>query len=401
MASGSERYKIADKTAPQFPEELTAEWMTEAMRAAGTIADSARATSVDLGSLGGDGRPMTGELVRCTMEYEPVGAGPEHVVAKFASRERIVKGLIEQSNSYAREIYFYRDLAESVPIRAPRHYGSGLTPGRSRDSAGAARIVDALPAWFQLILVKDPTKLMRPTKRHYALLLEDCSGGTVVYNMVTPPSVEKLSESLGSLAKLHAAYWGGADQVAGHPSLGWLGTRTPKLYNNELRLRSLEVAREHWSDWWQDSHTEMVLDAGARLIKDIPSVNEPLTLVHGDPRSDNWLFAADGGDEPIVLDWTLQAIGHPAWDVSYVLSSSVESRDLASVPSLVDGYLEALRSEGVHVDSDDFWKVIRAGWRVQVVLMALSVRVTSKGYGDAAFYDFWGPRVISLLEEID
>ena len=397
--SGDQRYARLDRDAPGAPEELTADWATEAMRAVGAIGDGQRVVSTTTGPLTGDGRPMTGELARIALSYDPPEAGPETVIAKFASRDRAMKGMIEQFDGYAREIRFYRTLADRMPVRVPRHLGSGLTPGLSRDSPVAARIIDSLPARVHIMLATDPTKLMRATKRRYALLLEDCSDDTVVYNMVTPPSVELLATALDTLAELHAAFWGGAPGLVGDPALrsalGHISTLTPRLFANELRLRSIDVARAHWSDWWGTSDTVLALEAADRIVDDIAAINRPITFVHGDPRSDNLLFPTGGG-APIVVDWAIQSVAHPGWDVSYLLSSSLNDADAAD--DLIAGYRRSLANRGAEIDEDDLRAVIVAGWRVQAVMNILSVRVTSGDYGEAgAFYDLWVPRALALL----
>ena len=398
--SGDQRYAQSDRDAPGAPEELTADWATAAMRAAGALGDGQRVVSTSLGPLTGDGRPMTGELARVALSYDPPGAGPETVIAKFASRDRAMKGMIEQFDGYAREIHFYRDLAGRVPVRVPRHMGSGLTAGRSKDSPAAARIIDALPARVHVVLATDPVKLMRPTKRRYALLLEDCTDSTVVYNMVTPPSVELLSVALDTLAELHAAYWGGAPGLVGdpalRPALGHISTLTPRLFANELRRRSLKVAQAHWSDWWGTSDTVLTLEAADRIVDDIAAINRPITLVHGDPRSDNLLFPTGGGP-PTVIDWAIQSVAHPGWDVAYVLSSSLNDTDAAG--DLIAGYLRSLASRGAAIDETDLRAVIVASWRVLAVMQTLAVRVAPGGYGEAGgFYDLWMPRILALLK---
>lgn len=42
------------------------------------------------------------------------------------------------------------------------------------------------------------------------------------------------------------------------------------------------------------------------------------TLVHGDPRWDNWVVAGDG-DIVVLVDWEFARVGDPAWDVGGVL----------------------------------------------------------------------------------
>ena len=395
----SGRYRQADRDAPGAPENLTAEWATEAMRAAGVLCGGHRVVSASVGPLTGDGRPMTGELVRVALSYDPVGAGPGTAVAKFASRHRAMKGMIEQFDGYAREIHFYRDLASRMPVRVPRHLGSGVTPGRSKDSPAMARIVDVLPARVHVALATDPTRIMRATKRRYALLLEDCSDTTVVHNLVTPPSVELLAVALDTLAELHAAFWGGAPGLVADPSLrsalGHISTLTPRLFANELRLRSLGVARARWSDWWVTSDTVMALEAADRIVDDVAAINRPVTLVHGDPRSDNLLFLAGGGS-PTIIDWAIQSVAHPGWDVSYLLSSSLNDTDAAE--GLIAGYRQSLARRGAEIDEADLRTVIVAGWRVQAVMNILAVRVAPGDYGEAgAFYDLWVPRILALL----
>ncbi len=96
--------------------------------------------------------------------------------------------MIETYDCYAREIVFYRDIAAEVPLRIPRHHGSDFDPAKMRRvNEAAARAVDRLPTRAHLVMTRDVTKFMRPTKRRYALLLEDLGSGMVVHDLVEPP----------------------------------------------------------------------------------------------------------------------------------------------------------------------------------------------------------------------
>jgi hypothetical protein len=72
----------------------------------------------------------------------------------------------------------------------------------------------------------------------------------------------------------------------------------------------------------------------------------PRTLVHGDFRLDNLLFAPDG--EATVLDWQLAAWGRGAYDLALFFAGSVEPEVRRSCEgAVVDRYHAALASAGV------------------------------------------------------
>ena len=394
-----ERYAQADRSAPGNPSALSAGWMTEAMRATGEIGPGHRVASVAVESLHSDGRAITGELCRAVVAYEPPEAGPATVIAKFASSDPVIKGLVERSDAYAREIFFYRDLAPLVPVRTPRHLGSGLTPGRSLDRPGVARVIDALPSRLQRVLTADIGRFTPPTKRRYALLIEDCSAGFTVHNLVSPPSPDLLAEALDALAELHARFWGGGPEVAGHPALGLVMTRVPRLHANEIRHRVLALVRAEFSDWWSADDEALVTDANDRLLEDLRALHRPMTLIHGDTRSDNVMFPAEDGP-PVFLDWGMTSIANPAWDVSFLLGSSLQASSAEAADDLIAGYCRALADRGADFDEDGLRNDIVAGWRAQTLFIASAVRLTRdrSRYGEnGLLHALWMPRILALL----
>lgn len=78
-----------------------------------------------------------------------------------------------------------------------------------------------------------------------------------------------------------------------------------------------------WSKQYKASETKHI-EAMERLIEWLPANipdsarNEDLTsIVHGDFRLDNLMFASDSTEAVAVLDWELSTIGHPFADFSY------------------------------------------------------------------------------------
>jgi aminoglycoside phosphotransferase (APT) family kinase protein len=78
-----------------------------------------------------------------------------------------------------------------------------------------------------------------------------------------------------------------------------------------------QIAR--WSKQYRASETEPI-EAMEKLLawlpRNIPPGDET-TLVHGDYRIDNMIFAPDGPRMLAVVDWELSTLGHPLADLSY------------------------------------------------------------------------------------
>ena len=86
---------------------------------------------------------------------------------------------------------------------------------------------------------------------------------------------------------------------------------------------SAYVARQvaRWSQQYQASQLDDV-DAMDQLIEWLPKLNpgdDLATIVHGDFRPGNVIFAADETRVSAVLDWELATIGHPLADLAYFL----------------------------------------------------------------------------------
>lgn len=77
-----------------------------------------------------------------------------------------------------------------------------------------------------------------------------------------------------------------------------------------------------WTKQYRASETETIADMDALidwLSANLPPDDGRRTLVHGDYRIDNLLFAPDGTDAVAVLDWELSTLGHPFADLAALL----------------------------------------------------------------------------------
>jgi len=88
-----------------------------------------------------------------------------------------------------------------------------------------------------------------------------------------------------------------------------------------------QVAR--WTRQYRASQTDDLPDV-ERLIDWLPRtlpVQERVTIVHGDYRIDNLIFADDGARVAAVLDWELSTLGDPMADFTYLLMNWMTPAD--------------------------------------------------------------------------
>jgi len=79
-----------------------------------------------------------------------------------------------------------------------------------------------------------------------------------------------------------------------------------------------QVAR--WSKQYRASETEVIGDMDALIAwleANMPADDGITTLVHGDYRIDNMIYARDEPKVLAVLDWELSTLGHPYSDIAY------------------------------------------------------------------------------------
>ncbi len=104
---------------------------------------------------------------------------------------------------------------------------------------------------------------------------------------------------------------------------------------------------DRWSGQYQASETGSI-PAMDNLIealdRDCPDDDGQVTLVHGDFRIDNLLFAPDGPEVRAVLDWELSTLGHPYADLAAVIMqwqmpAGGEGRGLAGVDRAAEGLI--------------------------------------------------------------
>ncbi len=326
------------------PEDLTPEWLTGALRWSGVLASDRR---VEAASVTGVGTGQMGDSLRCWLTYDGPTDAPDSVVAKLPAADETSRATGVTMRSYEKEVGFYSHLADRVGIRTP---------------ACHVAEIDVESGEFVLLLED-----MAPAKQG------DQLAGTI-------PDVAAVV--LDEAVKLHAP-------TASDPSLRELEvlrSRDDQAY--EFLAQMMAALWPGWVERYADRLDDDVLAMGERFIADIRRyyAQEPLleTVVHGDFRLDNMLFAPYGGDDPVtVVDWQTVSVGDGLSDVAYFLGAGLTVEDRrANERDLVTGYLDRLAAEGVSIGADEGWDRYRlhafAGFHMAIVA-SMIVERTERG----------------------
>jgi hypothetical protein len=345
----------ADLRAPRAPAlpaatvDLTPAWLTGALRRAGTLCD-ARVVAVASEQVG-EGAGFVGTLARLRLRYDTTEPGaPPTVVAKLPTHLRANRALAELGGGYEREIRFYRELAQALPVRTPvcfvaeRDPGGGGRPRLARVLVGC---LDRCPSRLRRWLIDRGGRLAVARGRRYVLLLEDL-GAAVAGDQIAGCEPGQARAALRALAALHASHW----QRSALRELGWCAAfhaapRTLHMYFRDAlpRVRAMDAIADSPRAVallaWLARHG-VAFERGLRHLPD--------TLIHGDFRLDNLFFSSRGEDAVVTLcDWQTVAVGPAVFDLAYFLASSLRPEETVEVEcTLVGGYHAALCASGVH-----------------------------------------------------
>lgn len=116
-------------------------------------------------------------------------------------------------------------------------------------------------------------------------------------------------------------------------------------YGPEGNYYARQISR--WAQQYEASQTTNIPDMTALidwLQNNMPEDDGQRTLVHGDYRIDNLLFAPDSAQISAVLDWELSTIGHPYADLAAVIMQwsmpqGAEGRGLLGVDRAAHGLM--------------------------------------------------------------
>ena len=287
--------------------DVTPEWLTEALRHAGALAQGAAVRSFETAPIG------TGQMADTTrfmLTLDEPGAGPASVVGKFASADDQSRGTGLALRAYEIEVRFYREVAARIGARVPAVYLAEVEPDTG---------------WF-------------------TLLMEDIAGAAQG-DQIAACSPDVAAAVLDEMAGLHAPCWE-APELEG---LEWLNRATPESDGFLLALvpSLLPGFLERYADTLAPEHQEVCRLFVEHLPAYLRLRGGPRTASHGDFRLDNLLFQPDN-PRPVVVDWQTAAWGGASVDVAYFIGGCLGTEDRrAHEQELLAHYHDALRRRGV------------------------------------------------------
>ena len=337
---------VRDSESVPALEEVTAEWLTERLLAAGhSKAEVVGFSHTPVGT------GQMGKCVRFALEYSQVCTDlPATIIGKFPSDDPLSRMTGATTGNYAREVGFYRHLQPRLTISTPAPYHAAI------DGQG----------------------------QQFVILLEDMAPAEQGDQLAGCDS-ETARTAVLNLVGLHRPTWCDSSLEAS----GWRAPRDPLETRALVRQFYQSLLGGFMDRCGRDLSTsqrglyETVAQASEFPIA--PPPGEVFSVVHLDYRLDNLLI--DHRQTPAkiaAVDWQTVSIGHPLTDVSYFLGASLLSEHRRLVEdSIVRAYHEAVRDSGVeNLDWAQCWEAYRRGSFHGLgitVLAAMLVQRTDRG----------------------
>lgn len=300
---------------PAQPEQLSAAWLTEILRAAKAVAADEEVADFTVASIG-DGVGLLGMVVRLELTYRGgTGVGPESLVIKFAHPVPANRAIAMNLHMYEREVTFFTKIADSVDVPKPVCYHAEV------DTDTGENVV-----------------VLEDLRRYRAA------------DQVAGVNADDAKLVIDAFVPLHAAYWGNTDHEMLHSAM-----RIDSNYI-EAFMPGVEGTWENCVQQFGDCITEDVKAALPRYMSGMRQLHGVMgrrtqTLVHGDVRMDNVMFGSGGDlqEHPVVLiDWQALMVSNPMHDMAYMVSQSLSVEDRrAHEDELVQHYHARLGERGV------------------------------------------------------
>ena len=291
------------------PDQVTPAWLTSVLNRAGFTGTVGGVTWQHIGA------GQVGDNARFTLDAD--GTLPRTVVGKFPSSDPTSRQTGVELANYAREVFFYNEIADTVEIATPTVYATEFDPDT----------------------------------HDFVVLMEDLAPGVQIDQMAEC-SVDQAALALEQLARLQGPRWGD-EALTGYPLLA----RSAAAEGESIYSLVQPGFLARYADRLTTADTDVVARFG-ELQRAYQSFDGAPVLVHIDYRVDNMIF---GGPRPLtVLDWQSIGLGCALNDASYFMGTSLSpERRAAEERGLLKHYLDRLHGYGVDLSWDNCWRLYR------------------------------------------
>ena len=293
---------------PSTPEELTAAWLSEALRESGYL-QSGRIERASVEVLD-PSKGIYGTLVRLHLKYSGDSEDlPETIVAKIPSSNSKAIEFLRMIGGDRSEVSFYQQIGKSIGLLIPECFFSALdeTTGRF------------------VLLLEDLSRYRSPSPADGLTATEICS-------------------VVRALAASHAIWW----QNPRLAELSWLRDLTADSEHIDSRfLAAWPIVADRLG-----GGSPGIVSIGEEIARTVRNGHEglaspPVTLLHMDVRQENLFFAGDDENPtPVFIDWQVLRSGRGAASLASFLAFLPERALLED--DLITLYHAELERSGVH-----------------------------------------------------
>ena len=359
---------------PRGPEEVTAQWMQQALTAGGA-SDLPPVKEIAWEEIG-SGVGFLGTILRCRLRYDepkaPAGqnrCAPATVIVKLPSPLAKNRRLGRRLGLHRRGYDFYRLIAPQAPVRSPALLYGDYQAGGDR----------------------------------FVLVLEDFGGWQTVSHF-DGASAGQARRAIRAIARLHGTYWNRTDQPPLNMFTDSFSPRRRMLVQL-VYLAHLAPTFERFGSFFSDDMRRLAETYAARIDTQMVRVAAgPKTLSHGDFRLDNIFFAADGGEEIAIIDWQVSGLRSPLFDVAYFLVGSVTTEVRRQIErEVLEEYTEIIGEMGVEgFTFETCWRLYREHSLANLLVIVLACGgLTLEDEGRRRVVEVGLQRVLTAVEDLD
>lgn len=330
------------------------EWLTAVLQASNTIHAGTKVVEAT-GSLLTGG--LMADTLRLSLQYSNAsGEEPSSIVGKFPASNPDSRAAGHEMSSYFKEINFYVNIAQQLPMRTPHCYHASIDTATS----------------------------------DFALLLEDLAPAFVADSGMENAK-DLLLLSLSELALLHG---------------NTRGKKDFKDYATQRQMTNQQMAMAANAGWdilkrvADERLPKASIVAGDKLLENIDNLYRfkelRSSLVHGDYRFPNILYR--GNDEAFTVDWQTYDWSNPGVDLSHAIICSLNLEQARSWrEECLSHYYKELVATGIHDYSiDDCYYDFKIGTLFDMHMMM----VTTFGVGANHLSEASRNQILTACEKV-